>query len=136
MPDLVGGVVDSGEQPGDRRHHRAEHQSGGYGNHHQLPAFVADRLGRAARAQHLAHENAHGVAHGQERHTAQIEQGAGDVHGGHHSQTAGGIALVHNRHAAGPEELVEQQWHPLDGDGFQQLPGDIEGAVNAHDVGI
>ena len=136
MPDLVGGVVDSGEQAGDHCHQRAEHQSGGHGNHHQLPAFAADRLGRTARAQHLPHEDAYGVAHGQERHAAQIEQGAGDVHSGHHVQTAGGIALVHDCHAAGPEELVEQQGHALDGDALQQLPGDIEGAVNAHNVGI
>ena len=39
-------------------------------------------------------------------------------------------------HAAGPEEFVDQQGHTLDGDGSQQLAGDVHGTVSAYDKGV
>ena len=136
MPHGVGGVVDAGERLGNRRHQAAEHDARRNGHGDELPVGVPHVLLRVPRAQHLPHDNANGIAHGKIDDAPQIEQGAANVHGRHHVQPAGGVALAQDGHAAGPEEFVDQQGHTLDGDGSQQLAGDVHGTVSAHDKGV
>ena len=119
MPHGVGGVVDAGERLGNRRHQAAEHDARRNGHGDELPVGVPHILLRVPRAQHLPHDNANGIAHGKIDDAPQIEQGAANVHGRHHVQPAGGVALAQDGHAAGPEEFVDQQGHTLDGDGSQ-----------------
>ena len=134
--NLFGGVVDPGEQTGYSGHEAAEDNAGHDGQGQQLPTAVPDFCFLGAAAQHLAHDNTHRIAQGQEYHAGQLEQGAGNVLGWNHSQAAGGIALIHNGHAAGPERFIHQKGHTLDDDGFQQPAGQIDGAVSPHDEGV
>ena len=85
---------------------------------------------------HKKEKKSYGIAHSQEYHAAQLEQRAGDVHSRHHIQTAGGVALVHNGHTAGPEKFVDQQGQTLADDVTQKLAGDVHGAECAADVAV
>ena len=58
------------------------------------------------------------------------------VLGRYNGQSAGGIALVHNGHAAGPQGFIHQQGHALDDNGFQQSAGQVDRAVSSHNEGI
>ena len=136
MSDAVAGIVDFGENTGETGHQTAEEQAGSDGQGQQFPVAVPDGFFRVAGTQHLSHNDADGVAHGQEYNTGKIEQGGADVHGGHHIQTAGGIALVQNGHTTGPEEFVAKKRHTLDGDGFEELSGDVCRAENPGNKGI
>ena len=83
--------------------------------------------------QHLAHDDAHGVAHGQEHDVGEVRQGGGDGKGGHHIQAPDGVALVQEGDAGRPEELVQKQGHALDGDEREELFGNVEGSVGTPD---
>ena len=132
----MGSIVDVGEGAGEGHGHKTEQRAGGHGNGNQLPAGILDLRFRGGGTQHLAHENAVRRAHGHKHHAGQVEQGGGDVQGGHHVQAAGGVALVHKGHAGGPEQLVGKQGHSLDDDVFQQPAGNHKGPVGPHDEGI
>ena len=136
MADAVGGVVEHGEHHGAACHQGAEDGTGGHGDENQPAVGHPDFLLAGAGTQHLAHDDADGIAHGHKCHAGQIEEGGGDVEGGHHVQATGGVALGQERHAGGPQELVAQQGHALDGDGPAQVAGDPQGPVGAPDEGI
>ena len=136
MAHILGGVVGFGEQAGNRCHQTAEYNTRSHCHQDQLPVGIPNLGFGASRTQHLAHDNAYRIAHGQECHTAQIKQGGGDVHGRHHVQSAGGIALVQHSHAAGPEKFVGKQGHSLDHDALKEFAGDIQGAEHAYNEGI
>ena len=124
-----------GEGPGEGCHQAAEKNAGDDGDGNELPVAVPHLRFGVTRSQHLAHEDAYGVAHGHEHHAGKVAKGGGDVHGRHHIQTAGGVALVQNGHAGGPQKLVHQQGHTLHGDQLEELAGDVGGAVDPHDIG-
>ena len=84
-----------------------------------------------ARAQLLAHHDAHGHAQRHIDHVENVENGGGNVRGGHGLQPAHGIALVQNGRARGPEDFVVHQGHALHKNLFCQAPGDVNFAVHA-----
>ena len=132
VPNAVAGVVDSGENSGETGHQTAEEQTGSNGQGEQLPVAVPEGFFRVAGTQHLPHDDADGISHGQEYNAGKVEQGRGDVHGRHNIQPAGGIALVQEGHTAGPEEFVAQKGHSFYDDGFQQPARDIRRAESTH----
>ena len=136
MPHLLGGVVNQGEGSGQGCLQRAEQQTRDHGDGDELSVGTANLLFRKGGSQHLPHEDAHGVAQGQNHHIGQIGHGAGNVHGGHHIQTAGGIALVQDGHARGPQEFIDEQGHTLYRDAGQQLSRNVGRAVHTPDEGI
>jgi len=136
VTDIVAGVVDPGEETGDTGQQSSKDCATQYTGEKKLAVGVTDLGFRVSGTQHLAHKDAHGVAHGKEYHTGQIENSAGDIHGRYHIQPAGGVALVQRCHAAGPEKFVNQKGHALDHDGFQKGGGDVQAFVCTNNIGI
>ena len=87
-------IVELGEQAGNRSHEAAEENAGGNGQCQQFSVGIPDLGFRTAGSQHLPHDDADCIAHGQEYHAGQHKQGAGNVLGRHHVQTAGGHETI------------------------------------------
>ena len=66
------GVVDPGEGNCCCSHQKAKGTAADSGSGKQLPVVILNFLSAASGAQHLAHDDAHGTAHGQKYHTADI----------------------------------------------------------------
>ena len=125
----IGGIVNQREHLGDGSQQDAEHNTNHNIGGNQLAVVFPNLLHRMSRAQHLSHHNAHRVAAGNKGDTGQIKNGGGDIHGRHHIQTAGGVALIQKCHTAGPQRLIQQQRHTLYGNVLQQSCGNIHTAV-------
>ena len=106
-PHRVCGVVNHGEQLGNRRQGNTKAQAKDNGEGNQLPVRTAHLLRAFPSAQLLTDENAHCVPHSQIRNVEHIANGAGNVGRRHHIQTSQRIALIQNCHSAGPERLVD-----------------------------
>ena len=134
--DAVGGVVHLGQNTGEAGHQQRKEAAGHNRCKYQLAVGVADLALITSGTQQLTHDNANSIAHGQEYHAGHIKEGVGNILSRDHIQTAGGVALVHNGHAAGPEEFVDQQRHTLDDDGLEQFTGNVQAAIGAYNIRI
>ena len=92
-------VLDMGEQAGTQSHQSTKQNAHGYGKSNELSVRVPHLLLRTAGAQHLAHEDSDADTQGVIHYTGQIDERSRDIHGGHHIQTAGGVALIHDGNA-------------------------------------
>ena len=71
-PDGIGGVIDPGEQPGDRSGQHTEKQTADHRQSNELPVGVLDFLPGDAGAHHLTHNDSYHVAHGEVDNAGQI----------------------------------------------------------------
>ena len=86
MSHIVGSIINLGEQAGCGRHQHRKNQTGNHAGGDQLPVRIPNLCLRAACAQHLADDDANGVAHGKEHHAGQVIEGGRDILGGNHIQ--------------------------------------------------
>ena len=79
IPDRLGGVVKTGEDPGYTGKQCRKDHTGHEGKGHEFPVFAAYFPLRTAGTQHLAHENAYGVADGGAGNGGHVVDGIDDV---------------------------------------------------------
>ena len=132
---LRNGVVDSREERRAKRHDSSQHTTQRYRKGNQFPILIHGTF-QFAGAQQLADHNGCGIARGNERAEEQVGNRQIDIHSRYDFQPADGIALVQHRHSAGPEQFVYQQRQTENQHLAEDLPGNLQAAVNADDEGI
>ena len=127
-------IVNLREQRRDQRHDAADQKADRHGKDDELAVGVHGFV-HLARAEQLADDDADGVAHREEGDVKDVGDGRGDVAGRDHVVAAQGVALRQQRHARGPESLVEHQRQGLFADLKDKMLRNAQRAVHPAEEG-